>query len=227
MAGYFSYFNKIAYNLEDNVTSTQLVTNLLQRSAFLKEVAENTAIAYEYQLSDGDTPETIAHKLYGDSNRHWIILLFNKLINPQYEFPLTGIALDKYIMRKHGKTLAEALSQVYVTRKIIEKVLTEYGVVKYRTTEKYELSTIQANFDTGATSELPVVDIGVPYPVVAESFSTTFTDGTTLTQTVTLEALSYYDYEVEQNEAKRTIKLLDVSYISRVEDEFMKLMSNG
>lgn len=227
MAGYFSYFGKIAYNLEDNVTSTQLVTNLLQRSAFLKEVAENTAIAYEYQLSDGDTPETIAHKLYGDSNRHWIILLFNKLINPQYEFPLAGAALDKYVTNKYDITLSEALSYVRVTRKVIQKTLSQYGVVKYRTTEKYDMSSTQADFDTGATSELPEVSIGVPYPVVSESFEQTFDDGTTLTQTVTLEALSYYEYEVEQNEAKRTIKLLDVSYISRVEDEFMKLMSNG
>jgi hypothetical protein len=227
MAGYFSYFNKIAYNLEDNVTSSQLVTNLLQRSAFLKEVAENTAIAYEYQLSDGDTPETIAHKLYGDSNRHWIILLFNKLINPQYEFPLSGIALDKYITNKYGITLSQALSTVYINRKVIQKTLSQYGVVKYRTTEKYEMSGIQADFNTGEISYLPSVDIGVPYPVVAESFVKTFDDGTTLTQVVTLEALSFYEYEVEQNEAKRTIKLLDVSYISRVEDEFMKLMSNG
>lgn len=227
MAGYFSYFNKIAYNLEDNTNSVQLVTNLLQRSAFLKEVADNTAIAYEYQIADGDTPEIIAHKLYGDSNRHWIILLFNKLINPLYEFPLSGLAFEKYVTNKHGLTLAQTLSIVYVTRKVIQKTLTQYGVVKYRTTEKYEMSSLQADFDTGETTYLPSVNIGVPYPVVAESFVQSFDDGTTLTQVVTLEALSFYEYEVEQNEARRTIKLLDVSYISRVEDEFMKLMSNG
>lgn len=228
MAGYFSYFNKIKYNFDEAAASAQLVTNILQRSAFLKEVSENTAVAYEYQLQDGDTPEIIAHKLYGDSNLHWVVLLFNKLFNPQYEFPLPIKSLENYIMSKHDfEDIATARSSKYQTRKVVEKTITEYGIITYRTIEKFAVGDYTANYDTGALTSTPNVSIGTIYPLESESYTETFNDGTTVTQTVYLEAISYYDYEVEQNEARRLIKLLDVSYISRVEQEFKKLMRNG
>lgn len=227
MAGYFSHFNKIRYNFDDAAASAQLVTNILQRSAFLKEVSENTAVAYEYQLQDGDTPEIIAHKLYGDPNLHWVILLFNKLFNPQYEFPLPIKSLENYMLSKHDlASIALAKSTKYLTRKVVEKTITEYGITTYRTTEKFAVGSYTADYDTGAITAVPTVSIGTIYPIAAESYDKTFDDGTTVTQTVYLEAISYYDYEIEQNEARRIVKLLDVSYISRVEQEFKKLMRN-
>lgn len=228
MAGYFSYFSKINYNFDEATGSAQLVTNLLQRSAFLKEVADNTAIAYEYQLQDGDTPEIIAHKLYGDAKLHWVILLFNKLTNPQYEFPLPINSLEKYMLSKHSlANIAAARNSKYLTRKVVEKTISEYGIITYRTTEKFAISDYTADFDTGALTSAPVVSLGTTYPLTAESYEKTFSDGTTTTQTVYLEAVSYYDYEVELNEARRLIKLLDATYIQKVENEFKKLMSNG
>jgi Base plate wedge protein 53 len=228
MAGYFSFFGKINYNFDDAAASSQLVTNILQRSAFLKEVSENTAIAYEYQLQDGDTPEIIAHKLYGDPNRHWVVLLFNKLYNAQYEFPLPSNSLEKYILSKHGlANIGVALSTKYLTRKVVEKTITQYGVIIARTTEKFSVSGYTADYTTGAITATPNVTLGTIYPVAAESYEKTFDDGTTVTQTVYLEALSYYDYEVELNESRRNIKLLDAKYMQTIEQEFKKLMYNG
>lgn len=228
MAGYFSYFGKVNYNFDEALSSAQVVTNILQRSAFLKEVAENAAVAYEYQIQDGDTPEIIAHKLYGDPQRHWIVLLFNKLINPQYEFPLQISSLEKYILTKHGlASIALAMSTKYITRKVIEKSISQYGVVIARTKEKFAISDYTASYTTGSLTSVPNVTVGSTYPITAESYEETFSDGTTVTQSVYLEALSYYDYEVELNEERRTIKLLDVKYIQTIEQEFKKLMSNG
>jgi hypothetical protein len=227
MAGYFSYFNKTRYSFDVDANSAQLVTNILQRSAFLKEVAENTAIAYEYQIQDTDTPEIIAHKLYGDPNLHWIVLLFNKLYNPQYDFPLPNNSLEKYIVSKHNlANIGTAKNTKYITRKVVEKTISEYGVVSYRTTDKFVVGDYIADYDTGALTSTPNVVLNTIYPLTSESFEKTFDDGTTVTQTAYLEAVSYYDYEVELNEEKRLIKLLDVSYIQRVQQEFKKLMRN-
>jgi hypothetical protein len=33
-------------------------------------------------MRDTDTPEIIAHKLYGDPNKYWIILLANQILDP-------------------------------------------------------------------------------------------------------------------------------------------------
>jgi hypothetical protein len=45
-------------------------------------------------------------------------------------------------------------------------------------------------------------------------------DGNSITIKVSKENKSYYDYEVEENESKRTIKLLKPEFVSSIEEEF-------
>jgi len=49
-------------------------------------------------------------------------------------------------------------------------------------------------------------------------------DGTTLNVTVTKQSQTYYEYEQEVNEAKRTIKLLKPEFVPQVEKEFKKVI---
>ena len=46
--------------------------------------------------------------------------------------------------------------------------------------------------------------------------------GATVTQTVSAQAISIYTYEMEQNEAKRKIKLLRKEYVAQFEKELRK-----
>jgi hypothetical protein len=52
----------------------------------------------------------------------------------------------------------------------------------------------------------------------------TLNDGKTVTQTVTKTFQTYYDYEIEENEKKRTIKLLKPEFIPFVEKEFKRVI---
>lgn len=222
---YFANFNKVLYNLEDNTYSSQLVTNILQRSAFLKEITENSAIAYEYYVKDSDTPEIIAHKLYGSANRHWIVLLYNKIINPYYEFPMSQPKLDKFIESKYGHNIYTAQITLHHYEKRVTKNHYAYGSLQYTNVEKYIVSEYNVDPDTGTISPwaaLPTV--GSPVSLVNEDFDKTFDDGTRTIGTVTLNFVSQYDYEYEQNESRKTIKLLDKRYVQRVEEEFRKVM---
>jgi hypothetical protein len=55
---------------------------------------------------EGERPDTLAHKIYGKSDLHWVILLFNEIIDPYYEWPLTTSELDSYIAYKYpGKAV--------------------------------------------------------------------------------------------------------------------------
>ena len=37
-------------------------------------------------MQDSDTPEIIADKYYGNVEYHWVVLLFNNIIDPQFEY---------------------------------------------------------------------------------------------------------------------------------------------
>jgi hypothetical protein len=48
--------------------------------------------------------------------------------------------------------------------------------------------------------------------------------GQTVTIAITKERQTYYDYEVEENEAKREINLIKSEFIPAIEKEFKKII---
>jgi hypothetical protein len=51
-------------------------------------------------------------------------------------------------------------------------------------------------------------------------------DNSTLTMNITKETKSYYDYNIELNENKREIILLKSEFVSGIEQELIRVMSN-
>ncbi len=83
---YFATFPNIFYDsVGDN--EYKIVTNLLRRIALRNKVRKNSFIFDTYDVREGETPEILAHKLYGDSNLHWIILLTNDIIDRYVQWP--------------------------------------------------------------------------------------------------------------------------------------------
>ena len=53
-----------------------------------------------YDVQDGDTPSILAYQVYGDANKHWVILLFNNIINPYYDWPLGRQAFFAFVNKR-------------------------------------------------------------------------------------------------------------------------------
>ena len=85
---YFQNFPLIPY---DSVGDGQykLVTNLLKRVALRAKVRTNTLLFDTYNVLEGQTPEMIADKLYGDPNLHWIVMYVNNITDRYHQWPLT------------------------------------------------------------------------------------------------------------------------------------------
>ena len=85
---YFANFPLIPY---DSVGDGQykLVTNLLKRVALRAKVKTNTSLFDTYNVKEGQTPEMIADKLYGDPNLHWIVMYVNNITDRYHQWPLT------------------------------------------------------------------------------------------------------------------------------------------
>ena len=83
MAKYFKFFPTTYYLKDNNSSSLDVLTNITSRFGFEKELKENSATYYTYEIKDGDTPEIIAEQIYGSSERHWIVLLFNDIVDSQ------------------------------------------------------------------------------------------------------------------------------------------------
>ena len=222
---YFENFPAIRYTFDKNTINVNLVTNILARSTFLKDITNNIDVSYEYQIQETDTPEVIAHKAYGDAYRSWIVLLFNNILNPYYDWPMKSPVLDEYIQNKYGQTLDQAKDTIHHYEQELRKVTTSQGLTTSDITETYVIGEYELNYTTNAVTARAL-------PTVADTSLYVSTDTinyetSVLTITTVNKAVSNYTYELEENEKRRNIRILDPRYVQRVENEFKEIMSNG
>ena len=78
------------------------VTNLLRRVALRTKVKTSALLYDTYDVKNGETPESIADKLYGDSEYHWIILLVNDITDRYHEWPMSEAQFLQYLKDKYS-----------------------------------------------------------------------------------------------------------------------------
>lgn len=214
MAKFFRYYPKTFYTSNNSVTGVDSVTNIIARFGFESVLKQNSNAFYKYQIQDGDTPEIIADKLYGNVEFHWVVLLFNDIIDPQFDWPLNQNTIIEYINEKYAANGAAnttvqsgiiwALSENNVQAYF--KVITTTGSDGTITVEKFEVdSNTYANISSSITN----------YTTQANE---------AVTVSVTKETKSYYTYEIEENEKKREINLLKSEFVPEIEKEFKRVI---
>ena len=55
-----------------------------------------------YDVKEGETPEMVAHKLYGDPELHWVILLVNNVTERYHQWPKNTNQFLAYINDKYS-----------------------------------------------------------------------------------------------------------------------------
>ena len=97
---YFNNFPVIPYDSEGNYKFKD-VTNLLRRVGLRAKVKTNTLLYDTYNVKNGETPESIADKLYNDSELHWVILMINDITDRFHQWPMTESQFLQYINDKY------------------------------------------------------------------------------------------------------------------------------
>jgi len=98
---YFSNFPLIIYDSVGN-GNFKIVTNLMKRVAMRTKVRTNTLLFDTYDVKEGETPEILADKLYGDSNLHWIILYVNNITDRYHQWPMSSGQFNDFIADKYS-----------------------------------------------------------------------------------------------------------------------------
>lgn len=101
---YFANFPDILYPFElGGKLKLVRVKDIVANVRLRKSVLSNITLYDEYDIEDGETPEIIAERVYGDANLHWVIMLTNDRYDLWNDFPMSGEALSKYIENKYGE----------------------------------------------------------------------------------------------------------------------------
>ena len=210
MAEYFRYYPRTIYAQDIEQDSIDVVTNLVTRFSFEKKFKENTSVFQKYDIRDGDTPESIAYKIYGSSEKHWIVLAMNDIVDPQYDWPLDQITLGNFVNSKYtananvGQSgLSWAQSNIHSYYKIEKRTTVSTG--------DFKEDTIEVDANTYANISATTTTVTIP-------------NGKQVKVEILKEVKTYYEYEVDYNERNRTINLLKSQFVDAATSEFKRVI---
>lgn len=229
---YFSRFPNVLVTINNKPT---LITDFFRRVTISPQFRDNAVILEDYFVLDGETPEMVSNKLYATPANHWVILLVNDITNPREEWPITDNKVTDLVYLKYDFLLTVPSGAQY----LVNDVITSDSSGKFTVTSvvnntvhlrsqvgKTSLtsSSLLANARTGA-SNLTITsvinpeegvhhyyDVDIGY-IVDEGFS------------ASTNPVSNYEYEVEENDKKRNVKVVGTAFLSTIISEFDTLIN--
>ena len=102
---YFDLFPTIEYDVTGDGTKTT-IKDLLLRVKVRDYVKNNRSWFAKYIVEQDETPEMVAFKIYGQAQYHWVVLLFNQITNPYYDWPLKQRDFYTFINNKYANPSA-------------------------------------------------------------------------------------------------------------------------
>lgn len=204
MSKYFSYFPTTPHDIT-NENRTVKLTNILRRFKVDSSLKDRALVFYDYQIQEGDRPDTIAEKYYGSANYSWLVMHFNDMNDVLRDFPLFGDNFENFVAGKYG-SVATAQSTIH-----------EYRIFcRHRDANGVDTPAKKRTLIDGTILEERVLVVDL----------TTF-NATDSAYKYNVAGVTKYDYEVELNEKRRDIELLDVKYLPTVRDEVENVLRNG
>lgn len=98
---YFNFFPYTDYKLEGQPAGV-VVKDILRRSKFFNSVQDSLGLYRTYTVQDGERPEQVANKFYGNVNYFWIVMLFNEIHDPFFEWAMSDNDVVEYCTRVYG-----------------------------------------------------------------------------------------------------------------------------
>ena len=97
---YFEMFPNILYSAKGDGKYT-VMKDIMSRVKLISGVKENILGFDYYNVQDGETPEMIAHKYYGDVNLHWTVLVANDIVDYYEDWPMSVQRFEEFVKEKY------------------------------------------------------------------------------------------------------------------------------
>ena len=98
---YFSQFPLMAYDIKGDKTY-KLLPDIIRRVKLRANIRNGMFMFDNYDVKEGETPEQVAFKWFGDTEFHWVILMTNNITDRYYEWPLTQPQFQAHLEDKYG-----------------------------------------------------------------------------------------------------------------------------
>mgnify|MGYP003136281822 FL=1 len=241
--GFFKHIPNIAYDFKSDGNFYQ-AKDLFRKVSTFSYLQQNITGYEYYRVVDGERPDVVASKLYGDSTLYWTFYLVNENLQDTNDWPKSNSLLKKFIDRKYSGTTLTASSSTdivsynhdtNVSSKFLlgEKVSVPNGAFGFITKVDPTFNRIIINSRSGS------IESGVV--VTGEKSSKSFTISSVAAEKDTVKhyldsnnlrtlsssgntPVSFEEHERSENEDKTLIRYIQPKYINQVVKEFIELV---
>lgn len=254
---YFQEFPKIYYDFpsaDGKSSSLQVLTDITVNVRVRKQILENITLYDEYDIKEGETPEIIAEKYYGNPELHWVIMLVNQRYDYLKDFPMSREELFQYSLDKYGADNLDKVHHYELDGKIVQaKGTLLISKAIYESAQKYDilqnakvnamvLSKSLDEQNTGMYYAEVIVNKGEFIPTqflnlggvrinpftrknVFMTIDTYSIPYNSFTLAPGYSLITNFAYEDNLNESKRRIKLISPTLVGQIVKEFKKLVN--
>ena len=85
-----------------NDNNYKLLPDILKRVKQRNAIKSGQFIFDTYDVVDGEKPEDVAYKWFGDAQLHWVILMTNNVLDRYYDWPMNQVQFQEYLEDKYS-----------------------------------------------------------------------------------------------------------------------------
>ena len=211
---YFRELPDILYqsNLLHKVSSQEYIRikNIFRRVKIQDWIAENTNFFNKYTIRDGERPDTMAERLYGSSDRDWIIILTAGITNIRDDWPLGNYDLYRYAEAKYGTDL---------------NAIHHYETIEVRDNKGRLILPGGQRVDQNFTIPTPYDASATNFYVGVRPQSDNIDYRSVNSDINPVTGVSNYEYETQLNESKREIEVMKPIYLQQFLNDMRELMN--
>ena len=169
--GFFKHIPNINYDFMSDGNYRQ-AKDLFRKVSVWNHIQEGITGYSYYRITEGERPDVVAAKLYGDSTLYWLFWLVNENLQDLSDWPKSQRLFEKFLDRKYsGKCLVAANSTDIVSYDYVNEVSSKFVLG-----EKVSQSTSAYGFVTDVNPTHNRITVQIP-----ESVTDTFTAASTVT----------------------------------------------
>ena len=112
---YFSKFPLMVYDVKNN-KNYKLLPDILKRVKLRSGLSSSRFVFDKYNVKEGERPEDIAFKYYGDAEYHWVVLMVNNVTDRYYQWPMSQPQFDEFLTDKYGAGNEDSAHHYEVTQ---------------------------------------------------------------------------------------------------------------
>ena len=243
MSGFFKHIPDILYDFKSDGKFI-VAKDLFRKVSTWSYLQEGVSGYSFYRVNEGERPDVVASKMYGDPTLYWLFFLVNENLQDLNDWPKSNSLFVKFMNRKYPGTCLVAsnstdivsynhdtnTSSKFTLGEKVSQSTDIYGFVTdvNPTHNRITLNSVTGIFTNGGTAT--GADSGKSFTISSvvdeKDAAHHYTDSNDFRTTVSTDntVVTNEKYELSVNEDKHLIRYIEPHYVSRVTREFKNLV---